>query len=82
MKVVKFFSAAELNEFFEVLSRCTSDVRFVSYEGDILNLRSRLCQFLFSAAALNDELTIKGELLFSDEADREVLSQYFNIEEV
>ena len=52
---------ADLIRFLEKVKECEHDVYFYTGEGDKLNLKSTLSQFLFSAVAAEDEMLKSGK---------------------
>lgn len=50
-----------LEQFFAAVHRCRGEVRYISDEGDILNLKSRLCLFVFSVMRGDGE-PIRGQI--------------------
>jgi hypothetical protein len=63
-------------EFFQVLNKCKGKILLTTEQGDQLNLKSKLCQYIaisrmFSEAKLKDV-----ELLISEPEDLTLLLQY------
>lgn len=54
---------------FETLEHCTGSVELVTNEGDRLNLRSKLCQFVLMANMMTEAKIDEAELLFSNPDD-------------
>ena len=65
-----------VSNFFEQVRACKSDVFFVTDEGDRLNLRSQICQYLFTVAYLNQDISIQGRFEFDDKEDMRKLKAY------
>jgi len=64
------------SEFFRTVQTCEGEVLLVTSEGDQLNLKSTLSQFVF-AAAVRGSLTLKGALLKLEvSSDQQLLSAY------
>lgn len=62
--------------FLEDVKKCDGEVFFESEEGDRLNLKSTLSQYVFLVADFNDKVLEKGQLCF-DDTDFEILKKYF-----
>jgi len=58
-----------LVDFFHVVQECQGQVLYFSEEGDQLNLKSSLCQFLFSSALLNNPMLLNGRIACEREED-------------
>ncbi len=56
--------------------KCTGDVIFQSAEGDILNLKSVLSQYLFVTAAIQADFLSAGRVECTNAADYERLSDF------
>lgn len=67
-------------DFFEAVQSCDSDVYFYSCEGDQLNLKSTLSQYLFATICGDHSYIEQGSIVCSTEADRERLSVYLDAE--
>ncbi len=59
--------------FFKAVGECRGDVYFCTGEGDRLNLKSTLHQFLFSSLAGSRELLGRGDVQLEDASDRHFL---------
>lgn len=66
----------DLKQFFDEIYRCEGDVWFCTPEGNQLNLRSRLTQYIFAAAFSEGVLTLDGNLQCECETDSSRLSEY------
>lgn len=58
-----------LIEFFRAVQQCQGQVLYFSKEGDQLNLKSTLCQFLFSSAMVSDPSLLNGRISCEKEED-------------
>ena len=67
---------ADLMRFLEKVKECGHDVYFYTGEGDKLNLKSTLSQFLFSAVAAEDEMLENGKVICDDPEDYPVLAEF------
>lgn len=66
---MKLKPQADLAAFLDAVGQCCSDVHFNTAEGDSLNLRSVLSQYVFAALAGKPELWRSGEIVCDDAAD-------------
>lgn len=57
----------DMVEFIKAVHKCTGDVYFVSGEGDRLNLKSALSQFLFAMLQADGKKLQGGDVTCSDE---------------
>lgn len=62
--------------FLEDVRKCEGNVYFKTLEGDMLNLKSLLSQYILMSIIDNDELMGNGVIDCSMEADVAVLGQY------
>lgn len=66
----------DLIEFIKTTKKCRQDVLFRTAEGDRLNLKSTLSQYLFSVMSGNRELLENGEIECQEAADYQMLEGY------
>lgn len=68
-----------LNEkkFLEIIEICTGKVELVTKEGDRLNLKSKLSQYVFLAGLLGKDDIKDLEILAYEKEDMEKLSSFF-----
>ena len=66
----------DLIEFIKTTKKCRQDVFFRTAEGDRLNLKSTLSQYLFSVMSGNRELLENGEIECQEAADYQMLEGY------
>ena len=68
----------EPQKFFETIKKCKGEVELATSEGDLLNLKSTLCQYIALTQMFeelrNDKVTF--ELILSDENDAKLLSEF------
>ena len=74
---LKLKPQADLAAFLDAVGQCRSDVHFNTAEGDSLNLRSVLSQYVFAALAGKPELWRSGEIVCDDAADLLRLHDFF-----
>lgn len=67
---------ADLTAFFRKVRECTGPVWFKTPEGDCLNLRSQLCQYIFVAAFRDEALCLKGQILCDQSQDEALFSDF------
>ena len=63
-------------DFIEAVQTCSEDVYFCSEEGDRLNLKSTLSQFLFASICGDRDYLRGGTVLCQNETDYHRLSSY------
>ena len=71
----------EPQRFFQAVSQCAGRVELVSSEGDRLNLKSTLCQYIALTQMFKDERIQEMELVVSDPKDYEKLRRYLVLTE-
>ncbi|MCM1188493.1 MAG: hypothetical protein NC541_04245 [bacterium] len=62
--------------FLETVEHCTGDVVFTTTDGDVLNLKSELCRYIFAVVAANPLLLEKGSLICRDKSDLSKLESF------
>lgn len=73
---MKLTENIDYSEFFRAVQTCSGEVLLVTPEGDQLNLKSTLSQFVF-AAAVRGKLNLAGaKLLLEVPGDTQKLSAY------
>lgn len=65
-----------LSDFFADAQSCMGTVYFVTEDGDQLNMKTTLSQFLFSTTVSNSTEPIEGKIHCSVERDYERLAKY------
>lgn len=63
-------------DFMEAVQRCEREVFFNSAEGDNLNLKSTMCQYLFAAACGDRDFLEAGEIVCESKKDYARLQPY------
>lgn len=58
---------------FELINKCRGNIELVSQEGDRINLKSRLAQYLSIAGVFSDGYVRKLEIYIEDADDRELI---------
>ena len=64
-----------LSEFFRAVHACQGEVLFETPEGDRLNLKSALSQYVFTAAVAGQFRALNGQLSY-DQADAPCLAPF------
>ena len=67
---------ANIARFLQTVQRCKGDVHYLTSEGDDLNLKSALAQFLFAAVVAGQLKELPGEIRFQNHEDVSVLQRY------
>ena len=63
-------------KFFEVLDKCKGTVELVTSEGDRLNMKSKLCQYITLTQMFKDATIEEVELIVSEPEDMSMLLAY------
>ncbi len=76
MNNIRITNITDVDSFFKTVDKCKGEIELITSEGDRLNLRSKLCQYvslnkIFSEAKIED-ITIS----VSDPSDVELLLKY------
>ena len=74
---MKIENVTNIPEFFEVVDSCKGRVERLTGEGDRLNLKSKLCQYLSIAQIFSRCEDLHLEIVASEEEDLRKLYQYF-----
>lgn len=73
---MKITNITDTARFFEVLDKCKGRVELVTSEGDRLNLRSKLCQYVAISKIFGDATIPEIEIICSEPEDTALLLQY------
>lgn len=73
---MKLNRSLDLEYFFDKVRQCQGRVTFETTEGDVLNLKSALCLFVFTAASRDDHMYLQGELHCEDPDDEALLAEF------
>ncbi len=63
-------------DFLNKVRSCSGEVVFTTPDGDLLNLKSTLSQFIFAVAVSKPELTANGKVVCSCPEDYKYLAEY------
>lgn len=77
---MKIKNITEPRKFFEAVASCSGSVELLTSEGDRLNLKSTLCQYIALTQMFEDEKMLGLELKLSDESDAEKLIAFLIME--
>ena len=73
MKIVGIIEPAE---FFEEVLDCTGSVELYTSEGDVLNLKSKLCQYIALTQMFDEGIVGDFDLRLSDIEDLDKIKHY------
>lgn len=73
---MKIQNITDVDKFFNVIDECTGVVELVSPEGDRINLKSKLSQYLSMATIFSNGYINELELVAHDKEDVERLIKY------
>lgn len=73
---MKIKNITDVNRFFEVLDQCKGRVELVTNEGDRLNLKSKLSQYVALSSLFSEAKIDEIELIASEPEDVSLLLQY------
>lgn len=62
--------------FLDTVSQCRGDVLFETTQGDVLNLKSELCRYVFAVVVSQPHLLETGTLTCKVDRDVELLKKY------
>lgn len=73
---MKITNITDIEKFFEVVDSCKGKVELVTGEGDRLNLKSKLSQYVALANVFSDGQIDEIEIIAHEQEDRERLIKY------
>lgn len=73
---MKITNIDDINEFFKVIDKCQGRVELTSTEGDRINLKSRLTQFVAMAQLLDTTYVKELEIVASEPDDVKRILDY------
>lgn len=73
---MKIQNIKDVNAFFEVIDHCKGKIELVTGEGDRLNLRSKLCQFVALAGVFASKEIPEMELVAYEQEDIEKIIDF------
>lgn len=63
-------------DFLSTISLCSGEVFFETTQGDVLNLKSELCRYVFAVVVSQPHLLESGSLICKDSQDVDLLKEY------
>ena len=73
---MKIKNITDPTKFFQVLDKCKGKIFLTTEQGDQLNLKSKLCQYIAISQMFSDAKLKDLELLISEPEDFNLLIQY------
>lgn len=73
---MKLYNITDIDAFFNLVDSCDGGVYLISTEGDKLNLKSKLCQYLAMAKMFSSDYIKELSLDIRDEKDTEKLLSF------
>ena len=73
---MKLTNTANIDKFFEVVDKCEGKVEMLTENGDCLDLRPKLCQFVTLVKMLADGNIEQMEIVAENKNDRQRLITY------
>ena len=73
---MKITNISDINEFFKVVDKCKGHVELTSSEGDRINLKSKLTQFVAMAQLMNTTYVKELEIVASEPEDASRILAY------
>ena len=75
---MKIQNISDVEKFFQVIDQCKGTIELVSAEGDRINLKSKLSQYLSMASIFSNGYINELELVAHEPEDVERLIKYMN----
>ncbi|SFG22214.1 hypothetical protein SAMN04487761_10854 [Lachnospiraceae bacterium C7] len=75
---MRFKKDVKVMDFLNDVRKCRGDVRFMTEEGDSLNLKSQLSEYIFLASVLTKDILHKGEIMLDDATDLDYIEKYLD----
>ena len=74
---MKIYNIKDVDGFFKVIDSCQGKVELITSEGDRLNLKSKLCQYVSLTGSLNSAVEVPElELVAYEHEDTEKLIKF------
>lgn len=73
---MKILGITDVERFIEVVDQCKGKIELVTSEGDRLNLRSKLCQYLALSKIFSEAKIDEIEIIASEPEDVTLLLEY------
>lgn len=78
---MKIDKIENVQEFFRIIDECKGRVELLTGEGDRLNLKSKLCQYLSMAQIFSKQDELHLEIVASEEEDLQKICSYLASQE-
>lgn len=73
---MKVKNITDVNRFFEVIGQCKGTVELVTKEGDRINLKSKLCQYVAITQMFTDAKISDIEIVVHEPEDTHLLMEF------
>lgn len=73
---MKIIGITNVEKFLEVLDKCQGKIELITSEGDRLNLKSKLCQYLALSKIFSEAKIDEIEIVASEPEDTKILLEY------
>lgn len=74
--MMKLNPQCDFSNFLTTIENCNSDVFFATTDGDLLNLKSELCRYVFAIVMATPSLLERGHLICNDKEDASKLQSF------
>ena len=78
---MKIESISNIQEFFKIIDSCKGRVELLTGEGDRLNLKSKLCQYLSMGQIFSRQAELHLEIVASEEEDLQKICRFLTEEQ-
>lgn len=78
---MKIERISNIQEFFEIIDSCKGRVELLTGEGDRLNLKSKLCQYLSMGQIFSRQAELHLEIVASEEEDLQKICRFLTEEQ-
>ena len=78
---MKVQNITDIDKFFKVVDSCKGKVELVTGEGDRLNLKSKLCQYLSMGQIFSRQDELHLEIVASEEEDLQKICRFLTEEQ-
>lgn len=73
---MKIKSITDVKRFLEIVLQCKGEVELMTKEGDILNLKSKLCQYIALSSMFTEAKIDDINIVVKDPEDMKLLIEY------
>ncbi|HHU63758.1 MAG TPA: polya polymerase [Clostridiales bacterium] len=73
---MKIKNITDIDKFFETIEQCKGKVELVTSEGDRINLKSKLCQYIMMSKLFSDAKIDEVEIIASEPEDLHRILDY------